>query len=325
MKMHIWLCGLLLLPFMATQATEAARPETVRIGALAFGTLNWELATIQAAGLDKANGITLQTQTLAAPQAGSVALLSDGVDVILGDWVWVSRQRENGADFSFIPYSTSHGVLLVPAGSSIRSIADLAGKRLGVAGGALDKNWLLLSALAQQKYGLDLAKSSTVAFGAPPLLNEQLQQGKLDALLDYWHYAAKLESHGFRPLLNGQDLIRQLGMTADVASLGYVFKDGWANQHRAALDGFLSASREAKRMLCEVDAAWQKVQPLTQEHDPAVLSRLRQRYCAGRIQQWGSAEQQAADALYAILKQAGGAEAAGRAEHLAPGVFWPHP
>lgn len=325
MKKRLWLCGLLLWQCISAYAAEPARLETVRIGALAFGTLNWELATIQSAGLDKANGIALQTQTLASAQAGPVALLSQGVDVVLGDWIWVSRQRESGSDFSFVPYSTSHGVLLVPVGSAIQSVADLAGKRLGVAGGALDKNWLLLNALAQTQFGLDLAKTATVVFGAPPLLNEQLQQGKLDALLDYWHYAARLENQGYRPLLDGQDLIRQLGVKTEVPSLGYVFKESWAKQHRAALDGFLSASRAAKRLLCESDAAWQKVLPLTQEQNPEVLNRLRQGYCAGRVQHWGDAEQQATAALYAILKQSGGVETAGYAEHLAPGVFWPHP
>ncbi|WP_054774205.1 ABC transporter substrate-binding protein [Methylogaea oryzae] len=152
-----------------------------------------------------------------------MALLSNSVDLIVSDWIWVSRQRENGADFSFAPYSASHGVLIVPPASPIKDLSDLAGKRLGVAGGGLDKNWLLLRALYQEKYGQDLEKAATVVFGAPPLLNEQLQQGKLDALLDYWHYAAKLEGKGYRPLLNGQDLMHQLGIKAVLPSLGTCF------------------------------------------------------------------------------------------------------
>lgn len=311
------------LLLLLTAVTTAQAAEPVRIGTLAFGTLNWELATIRDTKLDQANGIELQPQTLASPQAGAVALLADAVDLIIGDWIWVSRQRENRADFTFVPYSTSHGVLMTPPGSAINSVADLAGKRLGVAGGGLDKNWLLLRALARDRHGLDLAKDATVAFGAPPLLNEQLQQGKLDALLDYWHFAAKLEAKGYRPLLTGQDLMRQLGVKTSVPSLGYVFKERWGKQHRAALDGFLAAAHEAKRLLCEADAAWDKVKPLTQEEDPAVLSSLRRGYCAGRVQRWGDAEQQAADDLYRILKQTGGAEATGDAASLAPGTFWP--
>lgn len=305
-------------------APPAQAAEPVRIGALAFGTLSWELDTIRQAGLDQAHGIRLQTQTLASPQAGQIALLSNSVDLVVGDWIWVSRQRENGADFTFIPYSTSHGALVTPAKSAIQGVADLAGKRLGVAGGGLDKNWLLLRALAKKQYGLDLAQAANVVFGAPPLLNEQLQQGKLDAVLDYWHYAAKLEAKGYRQALSGQDILRQLGAGAPIPSLGYVFREGWAQQHPAALDGFLAASQAAKRLLCESDEAWGRIVPLTQEKDPAILANLRWHYCAGRVRQWGAAEQQASAAVYRWLKQTGGEEAAGKSDELAPGTFWPH-
>lgn len=310
--------------FLLCAGLQSQAAEAVRIGTLAFGTLNWELETIQHAGLEQAHGITLQTQTLASPQAGQIALLSRSVDLVIGDWIWVSRQRENGADFSFIPYSISHGALVTPAQSPIQSVADLAGKRLGVAGGGLDKNWLLLRALAKKQYGLDLAQAADVAFGAPPLLNEQLQQGKLDAVLDYWHYAAKLEAKGYRQALSGQDILRQLGAGAPIPSLGYVFREGWASQHPAALDGFIAAAQAAKRLLCESDEAWNHIVPLTQESDPAVLANLRRHYCAGRIRQWGAAEQQASAAVYRWLKQTGGEEATGKSEEPAPGTFWPH-
>lgn len=313
--------GLLLLSVFSPTAL-AAQP--IRVGNLAYGTLGWELATIQDSGLDKANGIEIHSHPLASPQAGTVALLAGDVDLIVSDWIWVSRQRESGADFSFAPYSSNHGVLLVPPGSPIGGVADLAGKRLGVAGGGLDKNWLLLQTLAKEKHGLDLEKASTVVFGAPPLLKEQLRQGKLDALMDYWHYAAELEAMGYRALFTGQDLMKQLGVNATVPSLGYVFRAAWAERNRSSLDGLLTAAGEAKRLLCESDDSWEKVKPLTREEDPSVRANLRKGYCAGRVQRWGKDEQQAAEEVYRLLKKTGGAEATGEAGGLAPGTFWPH-
>ena len=44
-----------------------------------------------------------------------------------------------------------------PPRSPIQRVGDLAGKRIGVAGGALDKSWLLLKAHAQETAGIDLA------------------------------------------------------------------------------------------------------------------------------------------------------------------------
>ncbi len=53
----------------------------------------------------------------------------------------------------FLPYSSTEGALMVPGDSPVRSVADLAGKRLGVAGGPLDKNWLLLRARPARRTG----------------------------------------------------------------------------------------------------------------------------------------------------------------------------
>ena len=181
-----------LLTILSHQALAASPDNSrIKIGALAFGTLNWELAVIRGEGLDKAHGVTLEETPLASAEAGKIALQGKSVDMIVGDWIWVARQRQQGMDFTFAPYSTSHGALMVPQGSNIHGVADLAGKRLGVAGGGLDKNWLLLRALAQKSAHLDLDQKAQKTFGAPPLLNQELQQGKLDAVLNYWNYHRK--------------------------------------------------------------------------------------------------------------------------------------
>ncbi len=47
---------------------------------------------------------------------------------------------------------------MTPKGSPIHSLADLAGRSIGVAGGPLDKSWLMAQAAAR-KEGRDLARS----------------------------------------------------------------------------------------------------------------------------------------------------------------------
>lgn len=294
----------------------------IRIGVLAFGTVAWEVAAIGNEGLDGSAGVKIVPTNLASPEAAKIALQGGTVDVIVADWIWVARQREQGADFTFAPYSINHGALMVAAGSSIRSVDDLKGKKLGVAGGGLDKNWLLLQVLAKRKYNFDLGQSAEVAFGAPPLLNQQLLQGRLDALLNYWHYAAKLEAQGYRSLLDGPGMLRELGITADLANLGYVFRESWAGRNAAALRAYLEISDQARSRLCDQDAAWNKVVPLTRETDPKVLDRLRQRYCEGRIRRWGEQEMQAAERVYALLREFGGEDLTGKSARLPRGVFW---
>jgi NitT/TauT family transport system substrate-binding protein len=306
--------------FNPAQAQTAARP--VKIGTLAFGTLNWEIEIIRNEGLDKTHGIALETTPLAGAEAGKIALQGGSVDMIVGDWLWVAQQRAQGLDFTFAPYSTSYGALMAPADSSIRGIADLQGKRLGIAGGGLDKNWLLLRALAQKAHGLDLDRTVEKTFGAPPLLNQQLQQGKLDAVLNYWNHAAKLEAQGYRRVLDGRGILRGLGIAADVPGLGYVFRESWAKSDEPALSGFLRAADEAKKLICESETAWRKVAPLTQEPDENVRNALRRHYCEGRVANFGEPEKKAAGEIYGLIQALGSGKASGSPAPMPSGVFW---
>ena len=84
---------------------------------------------------------------------------------------------------------------MVAANSPIKGIADLKGKKLAVAGGPLDKSWLLLQGLARRA-GIDLRNQATIVYGAPPLLTQKALQGENDATLTYWNFCADLEEQG---------------------------------------------------------------------------------------------------------------------------------
>ncbi len=187
---------------VAIAASLAMAGEPVRVGVLKFGTVNWEIDTIRHYGLDKKNSIELDVVPLAGNEATRIALMSGAVDIIVSDWLFVSRQRAEGTPLTFVPYSTSVGAIMVPPGSDIATLADLKGKTIGVAGGPLDKSWLMLRGLAEGKAGFDLAGQTTQAFAAPPLLVEKLRQGELDAAINYWHYNARLEADGYRMLVS---------------------------------------------------------------------------------------------------------------------------
>ena len=297
---------------------------TVKIGVLAFGTVNWELEAIRNEGLDKKYGLVLDVQKLAGPDAGKIGLKAGGLDLIATDWIWVANQNQAGADYRFIPYSTQAGALMAPSGTTIRTVADLKSKKIGVAGGPLDKNWILLKAYAKKAAGLDLEKAAEPVFAAPPLLNQQLTAGKLDALLNFWHYAAKLEAVGYRRVLDGRDVLKGLGVNQPLPNLGFVFKQSWAAANGPALDAFLKASAEARGLLCNNDLAWTRVAPLIQENDPKLQAVLRKEYCAGLVKRWGGEEMQAVAKIYAILHETGGAELTGKSGKLPEDIFFPY-
>ncbi|MDD5035158.1 MAG: ABC transporter substrate-binding protein [Methylococcaceae bacterium] len=313
------LSSLLMFPLLASSEPSAGK---LKIGVLAFGTVNWELVAIRNEKLDK--NLDLEVQTLASPDAGKIGLQGNGLDLIATDWIWVAQQNQNGADYRFIPYSTQAGALMAPATSKIRTVADLIGKKIGVVGGALDKNWILLKAYARREAKLDLEKDAEIVFGAPPLLNQQLLDGKLDALLNFWHYAARLEALGYRRVLDGREVLKGLGVEEPLPNLGFVFKRSWADTHGPALEAFLKASAKAHELLCSDDSVWQRIAPLTQEKDEKMQAALRRDYCNGLVRRWGDEEIQAASKIYGLLRQTGGEALTGKAEKLPETIFWPY-
>lgn len=157
------------LAAVGTAAILASKPVAVfaaakvRIGVLKFGTVSWELDTLKRHKLDEANGIDLEIVYFAGEDATNVALLAGAIDMIVTDWLWVSRQRSEGGDLTLAPYSTAVGAIMVKEESPIRTVADLKEKKIGVAGGPLDKSWLLVQALARRDHGVDLPAACDVS------------------------------------------------------------------------------------------------------------------------------------------------------------------
>ncbi len=59
----------------------------------------------------------------------------------------------------FYPYSSAVGAVMVKDDSPVRGIEDLRGRVLAVAGGPLDKSWLIVQAAATRR-GIDLKRDS---------------------------------------------------------------------------------------------------------------------------------------------------------------------
>ena len=175
--------------------------------------------------------LEIETTELASTDAGKVALEGGGADMIVSDWLWVARERGLGDKLLFTPYSSALGAVMAPKDPPIRGLADLAGRSIGVAGGPIDKSWLLLRAAALRK-GLDLAKTARPSYGAPPLIAEKFAQGETDVALEFWNFCADLETRGFRRAIEMADVEKALGASGPVAMTGYVFSEAFAASHR---------------------------------------------------------------------------------------------
>jgi NitT/TauT family transport system substrate-binding protein len=300
----------------------ALAQDTIRIGVLEFGTVNWEVDTIIHNKLDATNGFKLEPVVLASNDATRIAINAGEVDVIVSDWLFVSRQRAEGFPLTMVPFSTSVGAIMVPPDSTAQTLADLKGAKIGVAGGPLDKTWLMYQGLAKDKYSFDLAGETEPAFGAPPLLMEKLMQGELAATSNFWNFNARLEVQGYRELVSGAEAAEALGATGAISAIGYVFNEEWASEHKDAMLGFVNASKQAKELLATSDAEWDRLRPLMRIDDDAVFKNTVKRFREG-IPNRPIAEEEADTAkVYDALVKLGGEELVGKATSMSPGTFW---
>src|SRR5215510_3964359 len=319
---HVRLAALVVV--MALAASSATAADRIRVAVQRTGTLAWELDIIRAHGIDRKANLQIETLALASTEARKIALKGGSADLMLSDWLWVTRERSLGDDLVFYPSSSTLGAVMVPAQSPIREIADLKGRKLAVAGGPLDKSWLLLQALARRS-GLDLKRQATVVYGAPPLLSEKALQSETDATLTFWNFCADLESKGHKRAIAMDHVIRGLGAKRPVALVGYTFDGTWAVRNGSTVERFLAAARQAKGILASSPAEWQRLAPRMRVTGANALAIYRQRYGEGIVRRSLAEEEADARALYRVLAEIGGTELVGPARELAAGTFYRPP
>jgi NitT/TauT family transport system substrate-binding protein len=216
------------------------------------------------------------------------------------------------------------GGLIASKDSSIKNESDLVGKKIGIAGGQVDKGWLIFRAFYKKEYGKELKDESRQIFGAPPLLNKKIEQDSFDAILTYWPYQAKLLTNNkFTKVINITDILTKLELPKGIPVIGWVFKDKWASKNQELLNVFLKTSKKAKKLMLESDEIWLKIRPFMNVEDDKLFLSLRDIYREGIPSQDFSKKQiNGSKKLYSILSQVGGRELVGKAKTLSPGTFW---
>ena len=280
---------LLLLALFGGASAMAAEPgenansrlPVLTLSVLQFGTAHWELDHLQRRQLDRAQGFELKVRLVADLPASRLAVASGSVDGAVGDLLWAQSRYAAGTPYLYLPFSSQIGEIVVAGDSAIERLADLPGKRIGVAGGPESLGWLLLQQVAGQQ-GIDLARDAQVQFAAPPLLSQALRRGQVDALVTYWHFAARLRAEsGSRSAFALADLLQALELNPDLPVLGYLFPQPWAAQHLALLGRFERALRQGKTELAATPAYWDAIRPLMRTEDDAVFAALRAGFVEG--------------------------------------------
>lgn len=320
--LKIFTAGAAVLGWMAVSAFAPAA-KTIELGLQTTGTAAWEIAAMQAAQIDADHGIVIEIRDVANSGAGQVALQAREVDVILSDFVWTSVQRHAGADFTFVPHSLAVGGLMVMPDGPIQAIEDLDGASVGIAGGPVDKSYVALQAYYAAKTGGTLSDVIEAEFGAPPLVNELLLGGNVDAALNFWHFNARASVDGAVELISVADMLGELGVARTPPLLGWVFSERWANSHGDEISRFLEASFETKQALLEDDGLWDQIRPsMGEDISDELFIALRDSYRRGIVTSFSQEDIDAATQSFAVMAQFGGVELVGDDTEIAEGTFW---
>jgi|KNS12BottometaT_FD_k123_209682_1 NitT/TauT family transport system substrate-binding protein len=310
---------------MGATSAQAQIPE-VRIGLLSFGTVNWAADTIKNRAFDIRNGFELVVQGYGGNDATSIALQGGDVDVIITDAFWVSKQRAQGNDFVWVPYSNTVGGVIVRNDSGINSVEDLIGKNIGIAGGPVDKSWLLLQAWTLDQLGMNIRDAvGEVKFGNPFLVNNMISKGEVDAVMSFWNWNARLlnDSDNYHQLIGTGEILGVLGVEGTVPLLGWTFSEAWAEANPDAIAGFLKASQDATQLLATSDQAWATLKGRMNVTDnPSLFETYMTNYRAGIVSSFDADDQARARQAFSILSELGGEALMGPNPELEPGTFW---
>ena len=294
----------------------------IKLAVLKYGTVNWELNVIKEHKLDEKYNIDVDVTYLTNKNASAIALMSNAVDMIVTDWVWVSRQRDKGKDFSLIPYSTAAGAIMVPQSSTINNIEDLKNAQIGIAGGSIDKSWILIRAYTMKVHGYDLAKYIKPAYAAPPLINGMASNGELDGALNYWNYTARLKALNFKNIISVEEILPAIGIGDSLPLIGYVFSEKWAKNNEEAIEGFIAASNEARDILKNNDAEWERIKKITGAKNTETLIALRDGFREGIPEENFLSYKSSIEKAFKILAEIGGKDLVGNSKQLSDGVIW---
>ncbi len=301
--------------------TRSEDIKEVRVAVLKFGSVNWELDVIKHHNLALSNNLNIKKIEMTNKDAAAIAFLSKAADIFITDWIWASKQRTSGNFVKFSPYSSAAGALMVK-NQSIKNIKDLKNKKVGIAGGSLDKSWLFFRAYSIKKYNLDPLKFFNSSFAAPPLINGLLRNNELDAGFNYWNYSARLEASGYKKLISVEEILPYIGIKGELPLIGYVFREEFEIENTKLLRDFIKASYKAREILKKSDKEWERISNMTGAENKEMLIKIRDNFRKGIPSQNYKDMENNMMYAYKVLAEIGGRSLVGKSRNLASGIFW---
>lgn len=241
-------CRLALLAAAVWYPTaRAAEPVTIRLGDLAQSVNGIASGVMVSQGIDKKYGLKVEYSVYPTLDGLFTAIRGKQVDIGFGGWTAFAQFRSKGVPVTML-YPVGRGTsldVLVTQGSSIRSLADLKGKRIGSYAGAAGTATVLLRVLTSKYFGYDPGTTGQLQYAGPGLLPSLLEKGEVSAALLFDPLAAKAIASGkFRSIGNLADVYKEK-VGEDFLWTGYATNDDFMKARPEALANFVRAWIEA--------------------------------------------------------------------------------
>jgi NitT/TauT family transport system substrate-binding protein len=207
--------------------------------------------------LDEKYGFDVQETDYVQPGQQFILVRANAVDIIPCNFIDLLRQRHAGVKLqAFHGFESYSNQILVPVDSKIRQFRDLKGVRMGEFS-TTSLDWLILRSGGKRTYGVDLQTDAKPVGGAPPLLNNLMERGSIDATLQF-------RSVALAPVANGKARVLT-DLPAFMASAGFNPKafyvqwniaEPWLKAHPGQLARLDAMISEAYTLLDNDDEAW---------------------------------------------------------------------
>ncbi len=236
----------------ASGPTAANAPATIKLvtGTPAFPSLGAPVTAIaQGKALGNNHGLDLEVKGYAQIAALYGAFSTGEIESVLGGPHVAQRMRNDGVPLQIVAtYARVDAIQVLTADPSIRTLADLRGKRLAADMSASE--FQVLAVYARSK-GLDLRSEATVLQSGPPLARQQLKSGEADAAM-LWEptvtLALREDNPDYRAIFEGQKAWQELTGT-DGWELVVVMREPYLKANPDAANRWIATLREATQFV----------------------------------------------------------------------------
>lgn len=265
-------------PFAAHPGHAQGAPAPLRIGVIGSSGQAELTTAIQKYGLDREHGLDVQVTDYAAPGQQYTLLRAGTIDVAIGNFVDLHRQRRAGLSIkAFHGYQRYNNPVIVKTGSSIAQFADLRGRKVGGFGNTF-LDWLVLRAAGKKAHGLDVETDATSVVAAPPLLNQFLMRGEIDAAIQFSSLAiAPLTTGEVRAIADLESLLREAQFNAEAFYTQWFITEQWLDRYGSALDRVYATFAGGYDRLTKDDAVWVELAQRVRITDPKLVAAYRQK------------------------------------------------